>query len=116
MLANSMVQYFKSPQLEILDNSARSYYNGVTIFYITTYVNSNKNSINEIAEALLYLHKTNRVCSLYCPDIKHVVFHNRPGYWNYRKNDTDFGSYQRKDEKAYKHFINHINKFKNNAK
>ena len=111
-----MVQYFKKPYLKVLDGSARSYFSGVTIFYISKYVNLDKHTINEVAEALLYLHKTRRVKSLYCPDIKHVVFHNRPGYWNYSKSDLDFESYSRTNEKSYKHFIKHINQFKNNVK
>ena len=116
MLANSILQYFKIPELKVLDNSEKRYYNGVTMFYITKYVNLDKNPITQIAEAMLYLHKTNRVKSLYCTDIKNVVFHNIPTYWTYNKSDSDFNSYKRKNEKSYKHFINHINKFKNNAK
>lgn len=116
ILAASLALYFRDRGLRVLDGKARTHYSAVTIRYITEFVNSNANPINEVAEAMLYLHQKRRVKSLFCPDVKEVVFHNKPGYWNYDKSDVDFDSYSRSGRKTHKYFINHINQYKQNAK
>jgi hypothetical protein len=98
--------------LRILDvNLRKNHYTGVTLPYIEKFVLEMKFSKSNIVDYIIKAHSKNKLKSLYCPDIKHIVIHNQYAGHNYNRDNRRGYSYANRSK--YKYFIKHLNTFKN---
>ena len=93
-MKEKILEYFNkngTKYLDILDEDVRNhpvyeknYYTGVTLDYIVEYVLDNKYSIDDVAECLKQLHLDGEIRSLFCNNIKNIVFESKlSSHWNY---------------------------------
>ncbi|MFW6225543.1 MAG: hypothetical protein ACOC3V_01125 [bacterium] len=82
-MKEKILEYFYTPatvmfnsigMLEVLDDSNRGFYSGVTIGYIKKYVLKDKYSIQEIGSVLKELVESFELRMLHCGDVNDVVF------------------------------------------
>lgn len=94
--------------LKVLDNKYRNYYTGVTLNYITYELLKAKYKKSNVAECLVELYENNEIKSLYCGDVKNVVFESK------RSPHGTFSSTSSYDEKyTLQYFNNYMNQFIN---
>lgn len=94
--------------LKVLDNKYRNYYTGVTLNYITYELLKAKYKKSNVAECLVELYGNNEINSLYCGDVKNVVFESK------RSHHGTFISASSYDEKyTLQYFNNYMNQFIN---
>ena len=89
--------------LKVLDNKYREYYTGVTLNYITYDLFKAKYKKSDVTKALKELFLNKEIKSLFCPNIKKVVFEPISSHhWSF------FGGYA---NYGLEYFENYMNQF-----
>ena len=90
-------------KLKVLDNKYSKYYTGVTLNYITYDLLKAEYKKSDVAKVLKELFLNKEIKSLFCPDIKKVVFEPKTStHWSFY---TGYSKYN------LEYFENYINKF-----
>ena len=71
-----LLKYFTKLEasLEVLDNKYRKSYSGVTLQYVVYDLLKAQYRKSDVAKALLQLHKSMQIKSIYCPNVDNYVF------------------------------------------
>lgn len=94
--------------LKVLDNKYRNYYTGVTLNYITYDLFKAKYKKSDVTKCLVELYNNKEIKSLYCPNVKNVVFENK------KSAHGTFTLTSEYDEKyTLQYFNNYMNQFIN---
>ena len=93
-------------KLKVLDNKYSKYYTGVTLNYITYDLLKAKYKKSDVAKVLKELFLNEEIKSLFCPDIKKVVFEPKTStHWSFHSD------YLQQTQHNLEYFENYMNKF-----